>query len=164
MPDLTGVVVSGSGSVRFDGFRGGDPRGLDLSVSGSGNIDGTGCTGRDFAASVSGSGNVDVSDCSMERAEVQISGSGNVVIHTGARPCRAQILSLRISGSGTAHVDGCVFENADVLLSGSGDGTLAIGGGNLAGSLSGSGSLDYRGNPRVVDARTSGSGTIRKLG
>ena len=124
MPDLTRVVVSGS--VRSDSLRGGDPRGPDLSVSGSGNIDGTRCSGRDFAASVSGSGNVDVSDCSMERAEVQISGSGNVVIHTGARPCRAQSLSLRISGSGTARLDGWVFENADVLLSGSGDGTLAV--------------------------------------
>ena len=163
MPALSGAEVSGSGSIRFAGFGRREQRGLQFSVSGSGHIHGSGCSGRDFHARVSGSGTVELGDCAMQTADVVVTGSGDVVL-SGGRACRARDLALSISGSGTARLDGCVFENAEVSLSGSGDAVLALGGGNLTGSLSGSGSLDYRGNPRVMDVRTSGSGSVRKSG
>ena len=56
MPELSGAVVSGSGSgsIRFGGFRDTGDRPLDLVVSGSGSIGGDGCQTRQLQARISG--------------------------------------------------------------------------------------------------------------
>jgi hypothetical protein len=160
MPELSGVAVSGSGSIEFDGFRGGD---LDLVVSGSGQILGANCAAGKFRATVSGSGAVRLSSCTVIDADLGISGSGTIELMDGAS-CRGDRLSLRISGSGDADLSGCTFGNVDLALSGSGDASLLMSDGNLGGSISGSGSIRYSGDPQTVDVRTSGSGRVVKEG
>ena len=81
-----------------------------------------------------------------------------------AAACAGDGVSLRISGSGTVNLRGCTFAGAEIRISGSGNGLLTLGSGDLTGSISGSGSITYRGSPTRVDVRTSGSGRVIKEG
>ncbi len=100
----------------------------------------------------------------MDAATVSISGSGNVRLRGDASQCDGQTVSLRIGGSGGADLRGCRFASAEVRISGSGDAAFTLGTGDFNGSISGSGSIRYRGSPTRVDVRTSGSGRLIKEG
>lgn len=161
MPALAAVQVSGSGRVAATGF---DAPALQVGVSGSGRVDAGGCRVGALDASVSGSGDINVEGCTVGSATVSISGSGGVALRGEAAACAGSAVSLRIGGSGAADLRGCTFADADISISGSGDGLLTLGTGDLTGSISGSGSITYRGAPTRVDVRTSGSGRVIKEG
>ena len=95
VPELTGVVVDGSGDVEASGIDGGeldvvsDGSGevmlegtverLALDVDGSGDADLAGLDAREAHVFVSGSGEADVS--AVERLAVEVDGSGDVRYH-----------------------------------------------------------------------------------
>lgn len=87
--------------------------------------------------SVNGSGNVYAYANYMENITVSVNGSGNI----NARQATGQNVNARISGSGNIEIS--VLEKLDAKISGSGE-------------------INYWGNPSVVNADISGSGKIRK--
>ena len=161
MPTLDAVAISGSGDATFAGF---ESPSLRLGVTGSGDVEGSGIAVGALVAAVSGSGDIALEGCATESAEVSITGSGDVALLGAADDQTAGDLRLQISGSGSADLGGCAFASADIGITGSGSVTLTLGSGDLTGSISGSGEARYRGSPKRVDVRTTGSGRVIKDG
>jgi hypothetical protein len=174
MKTIQGVAVSGSGDVIGEGvFQASD---LDLKISGSGNLAVQANATGDMQANVSGSGNLEVKGKSRNFESSQ-SGSGNITASMEA----AQNVSFSISGSGKIEAKGS-SEKVKVSISGSGkilaadfDTKVCIvkiaGSGDveisvqdeLDASISGSGSVTYKGNPDKINSHSAGSGKVRKM-
>lgn len=172
--DIEGISVSGSGDLIGEGLlKTGD---LDLNVSGSGNLRIEVSANGMMEANVSGSGNIDVQgNCrSLEskvsgsgkvnyagnisdRADVNISGSGKILASGTAR-----MIKTTISGSGEVRAANLEVEKCEVRISGSGDVQINVKS-ELDASISGSGSVSYKGSPSQVNSHSSGSGKVRKL-
>ncbi len=132
MPDLEGITLSGSGTVRAeDSFS---PKRLEIVLSGSGSIHGT-FEGGSADAVISGSGAIRVAG-SAERLNVTISGSGDF----DARDYDVRDARASIAGSGSVGLGRCD--------------TLAV-------SVSGSGNVSYAGTPQI-DVNITGSGEVRR--
>jgi hypothetical protein len=106
---------------------------------------------------VSGSGQVEAKGVESDELSVRISGSGDVRAQ-GA----SDELTLRISGSGSYRGEQLQAERATVRISGSGKARLAATEA-LDATVSGSGAVDYLGEPRVAQ-QISGSGSVRRRG
>ena len=132
-PTLTGVSISGSGS-----FTGNDTivtSTFDSNVSGSGEIIGT-IECNNFSANISGSG------------KIAITGGG-------------KNSDINISGSGIFNGNNFAINNATVHVRGSGKAIIFVSE-NLSVVISGSGEVDYRGNPKI-ESKIYGSGRTKKL-
>ena len=132
-PTLTGVSISGSGS-----FTGNDTiitSTFDSNVSGSGEIIGT-IECNNFSANISGSGKISITGDS-KNSDINISGSGTFSGNNFA----INNATVHVRGSGKAII--FVSEILNVVISGSGE-------------------VDYRGNPEI-ESKISGSGQINKL-
>ena len=135
MPVIEGLSVSGSGNLVSDGSLKCDE--LDLNVSGSGTIELENLSAGEVDAGISGSGTI------------RLNGSG------------AGEGTLSISGSGSFAGEDFKFGELSVSISGSGNCRCSVTA-DLVAQVSGSGDVYYAGNPRV-DVRVSGSGKVRKL-
>jgi len=172
--DISGLSVSGSGDLIGDGkFTTGD---LDLNVSGSGSIQieaaangrvsadvsGSGdlnlkgsCT--NFESDVSGSGKVILSGTISGIADFGISGSGKIQAEGTAKEVKAGI-----SGSGQVMAANLETDKCTVRISGSGDVEINVKS-DLDATISGSGTVSYKGNPSHMNSHSSGSGKVRKM-
>jgi len=134
IPEITGLVVSGSGDINAeDAIK---TKKLDLGLSGSGNIK--------------------LSDLSAEQVKSTVSGSGN--IHLAGKTA-AQDLSVAISGSGSVKALDYNADDVTVRISGSGNVGIQANK-NLFVRVSGSGNVNYKGKP-LVDSAISGSGKVK---
>ncbi|MDR2900277.1 MAG: DUF2807 domain-containing protein [Treponema sp.] len=134
------------------------PNALDgVSISGSGKFSSDEIiNASQFDTVVSGSGSITVSlEC--EELSAVISGSGSMNI-TGT----AENLELEISGSGKFDGFDFIVEDADVEISGSGKANIHVTE-SLDAVITGSGEINYRGNPSDVDDRITGLGDINRL-
>jgi hypothetical protein len=147
------LAVSGSGSMEIEVTASGD---MEANVSGSGDIRVKGSC-RSLESKVSGSGKVVLAGTIAERADVSVSGSGKVIASGSAREIRTTI-----SGSGEVQAADLEVEKCDVRISGSGDVEVNVKQA-LDATISGSGSVSYRGNPSQVNSHASGSGKVRKM-
>ena len=110
----------------------------------------------DLDLSVSGSGDMEI-DIDAGEVETGISGSGDVKLSGRA-------LSNRVSISGSGKLDAEDLETDRYKIQISGSGSCRINANKeIDASVSGSGSIYYRGEPDKVYSSTSGSGRIRKL-
>jgi carbon monoxide dehydrogenase subunit G len=145
--------VSGSGTLRIEAEAKGD---VEADVSGSGSIDLSGkCRG--FDSDVSGSGRVRLSQSISEKASFGVSGSGRIEASGNASEVK-----ISISGSGRVLAADMEANSCVIRISGSGDAEVNAKS-ELDVSISGSGSVGYRGNPSHVNSHASGSGRVRKL-
>lgn len=171
---LEGLSVSGSGNLIGEGvLKAGD---LDLAVSGSGsmeievnasgymeaNVSGSGdirvkVSCRSLESKVSGSGKVMIAGTISERGDMNVSGSGRIIASGTAKEIRTTI-----SGSGEVQAADLEVEKCEVRISGSGDVEINVKQA-LDATISGSGSVSYRGNPSSVNSHSSGSGKVRKM-
>ncbi|MFH0884062.1 MAG: head GIN domain-containing protein [bacterium] len=151
--DLSAVSLSGSADVTCKRIKGDE---LDLLVSGSGDILFGEIEAKWIESRISGSGTVIVEKLSAERVQSHISGSGDVKL-TGT----ATSLRTGISGSGSIDASALQVKEADVRISGSGSIRVNVSD-ELTGTISGSGSLWYKGRP-YVDVSTPGSGSVRPI-
>jgi hypothetical protein len=144
--------VSGSGSLQLEA----EAANLGADVSGSGNLKFTGSC-RDFESHVSGSGKVTVDLSAASVADVGVSGSGKIIARGNAKEIKVQV-----SGSGEVLAADLQVDRCTIRISGSGDVEVNVKS-ELDASISGSGSVTYKGNPSHVNSHASGSGKVRKL-
>lgn len=153
---LTGNLtlnVSGSGTLKLDADASGD---VEADVSGSGNIDLRGkCNS--FSSDVSGSGKVVITLAVKDVADFGVSGSGKILASGSS-----QRVKTAISGSGKVLAADLVTNSCDIRISGSGDVEINVKEA-LDATISGSGSVSYRGNPSKISSHASGSGKVSKM-
>ena len=125
-----------------------------VALAGSGDITNSGTINTDeFEVSLAGSGDIDLK-IEAQSVVSAIAGSGDIKL-TGA----SKNLTTKIAGSGD--FDGKGFESIHVeaKISGSGDIDVVCNG-NLNIRISGSGNVNYLGNPTNTDTKISGSGSV----
>ena len=105
---------------------------------------------------LSGSGDIEVENLDEDHFEYSVSGSGSL-----RAAGKVSDLDVRVAGSGDVDTKDLVAENASVRISGSGDVRVRVTD-SFDGSISGSGSIYYYGNPAHASTSISGSGSIRK--
>jgi hypothetical protein len=106
----------------------------DVMLNGSGNVDVQGVKATDFNGTINGSGNLTMSGAA-DSTTIKLEGSGNIV----AKDLVSQSAKVILSGSGNVEV------NASKKLDA---------------NLSGSGNIQYAGNPANLTRQISGSGNV----
>ncbi len=145
--------VSGSGSLQLEATVNGD---LEADVSGSGEIVLKGSS-RNYNSDVSGSGRIDMDVAISDKASFSVSGSGKIQAAGTANEVKTNI-----SGSGKVLAANLETNKCDVRISGSGDVEINVKS-ELDVNISGSGSVSYKGNPNHVNSHSSGSGKVSKM-
>ncbi|MGI9550586.1 MAG: head GIN domain-containing protein [Aurantibacter sp.] len=127
-----------------------------VSLSGSGDIVGkTKIKSDDFETSMSGSGDITL-EVEAETISTSMSGSGDIRLSG-----KTNNFDASISGSGDIAAYDLDADNVDATVSGSANIEVTANQ-MLKARVSGSGDINYRGNPEKVDTKTSGSGDISK--
>ena len=147
------LKVSGSGSLIAEIEASGDGN---ADVSGSGDMEVKGKF-KSINGDVSGSGKIELNTVVTGEANFHVSGSGKIMA-TG----RAESTKATISGSGKVLAANLEVDKCEVRISGSGDVEINVKS-DLDASISGSGSVSYKGNPSHVNSHASGSGSVRKI-
>lgn len=147
------LAVSGSGSLKFEADASGD---VEADVSGSGNIELSGRC-QNFESHVSGSGRVRMNESIARTASFGVSGSGKIEASGSSQEVRTTV-----SGSGKVLAANLETDKCDIRISGSGDVEVNVKS-ELDAHISGSGTVNYRGNPSHVNSHASGSGHVRKF-
>ncbi|WP_040278608.1 head GIN domain-containing protein [Psychroserpens damuponensis] len=125
-----------------------------VSLSGSGDLWNEGqINSSSFEASLSGSGDV-ILNIQSNNATGNITGSGDLTLKGST-----QNLTAKVTGSGDFHGFNLKAVNTDVSVTGSGDAKVVCNG-NFKARVTGSGDIEYRGNPTNEDSKVSGSGSI----
>lgn len=128
-----------------------------VSLSGSGDIISKNTiVSPTFKAKLSGSGDLTL-DVKSSDFEVNLSGSGDVVL-TG----NSDNFVSKTSGSGDVDATNLSAKNANLTISGSGDMKVNCTE-SLFARVSGSGDIEYKGDPKSKDTKVSGSGEISKI-
>jgi hypothetical protein len=129
-----------------------------LDLSGSGTIRAGAVESPDLAVTVSGSGDVTLDEFRGESLTARLDGSGNI---TAAG--QSQRLEVSLTGSGKIDAGSLESQTASVSLGGSGDVTLWVRS-QLDVSISGSGTVNYFGQPTIGKRDITGSGDINPMG
>ena len=126
----------------------------DVSLAGSGDLwtkDTISAT--NLEVSLAGSGDV-VVDIDATSVEGNIAGSGDLTLKGNTKN-----LEANIAGSGDFHGFELQAENTEVSVAGSGDAEV-VSLKMLKARVSGSGDIEYKGNPSKEDTKVAGSGSI----
>lgn len=106
---------------------------------------------------VNGSGSMSMNNFTGQSLDAETNGSGEISINGSDYTS----VFYGISGSGDIDARTVHSTNADAHISGSGNIDLRVAG-KLKARISGSGNINYWGNPPEVDAQVSGSGRLVK--
>lgn len=168
--DLDRVVTEVKNNTLDVYLQKGNYRNVDLKVfityvdlesiqsSGSGNFKSqSDLQASDLEISLSGSGDASFENIDADDLSIRMSGSGNVHIKGG----NIGNVEVEQSGSGNFRAIDLHAEQANISKSGSGNVSLGVDE-TLSVRSSGSGNVQYRGNPSVNDVRISGSGRVVK--
>jgi DUF4097 and DUF4098 domain-containing protein YvlB len=128
-----------------------------LGMSGSGNVKAEKLSGDKLNISISGSGDFDLGDVQYKLLDLGISGSGNVEIAGSV-----ETTEIHVSGSGDVSADDLKSQKVECHVSGSGNITCNAAD-VLTAHVSGSGDIRYKGNPKSVKTRVSGSGDVEPI-
>lgn len=125
-----------------------------VSLSGSGDIVGkTTLKSDNFKTSISGSGDISL-EIEAKRVDASMSGSGDMNLSG-----RATDFEVSVSGSGDIRAYDLEADFVDAQVSGSADIKITANE-MLKARVSGSGDISYKGNPKKIDTKSSGSGDI----
>ena len=128
----------------------------EVSLSGSGDIVGKNTISTsEFTTNMSGSGDITL-DLECKTVTASMSGSGDINL-SGT----TEVFEVQISGSGDIRAYELIADNVDARISGSAD-IKVTANEMLTARVSGSGDIHYRGNPKKIDSKSSGSGDITK--
>ncbi|RKR06451.1 putative autotransporter adhesin-like protein [Maribacter vaceletii] len=127
-----------------------------VALSGSGDIVGKKTIKTsNFETAMSGSGDITL-DIDSNNINASMSGSGDINL-SGA----TTNFDATISGSGDIKAFDLIADNVDATISGSAD-IKVTAKQKLKARVSGSGDINYKGNPTKIDTKVSGSGDITK--
>lgn len=127
-----------------------------VSLAGSGDLwNEDKITATNFEASLAGSGDV-VLTIEASSVEASIAGSGDLTLKGNTND-----LEAKVAGSGDFHGFDLQSNNTVVSVAGSGDAEV-VSKVSIKARVSGSGDIDYKGNPDKQDTKVSGSGSISK--
>jgi len=104
---------------------------------------------------LSGAGNIKL-EVDAPHVGAKLSGAGNITLKGQTKDVR-----LDLSGAGNAHCYDLLAENTDVNISGIGNAEVYASV-KLSATLSGAGSVDYKGNAANVEQHISGAGSVSK--
>lgn len=125
-------------------------------LSGSGDIVGkTRMASDTFEVVMSGSGDIAL-EIDSDAVDTVLSGSGDIRLSGSAGT-----FQVKVSGSGNVHAYELEARDVDALVSGSANIEITVTEAIRA-RVSGSGDINYRGNPQKIDTKTSGSGDVTK--
>lgn len=125
-----------------------------VSLSGSGDVvSKTTIKTDNFKASVAGSGDISLS-VEANTVKTSLSGSGDIVLSGNAKN-----FEVSVAGSGDIKAYDLEADYVDATVSGSAD-IKVTAKEELRARVSGSGDISYKGNPKKIDSKTSGSGDI----
>lgn len=156
------LVISTKRDVNIDPsngvtYRAACDRLSEVQLSGSGQIEVTGCQMDDLAIHLDGSGEIHVLGLDTTKVDAEIDGSG-MVTTTG----RSGAVSASVTGSGS--FDGSELQALDGAARIPGSGRIDVWvTRTLQADISGSGTVSYRGDPAVTKD-ISGSGTVTPSG
>lgn len=129
--DISSVSLAGSGDVwNEDKIK---SNSLDISLAGSGDM---------------------VLDVDANSVEGSLAGSGDMTLKGNTND-----LTVKVAGSGDIDAFGLQANNTKASVAGSGD-ISVVSNKSLYARVSGSGDIEYKGNPDKEDTKVSGSGTI----
>jgi len=125
-----------------------------VSLSGSGDLwNKDKITSNNLEVSLSGSGDI-ILDVQTKDLTGKVTGSGDITLKGSTTNLKADV-----TGSGDFHGFDLKSVNTDVSVTGSGDAEVVCTGVFRA-RVTGSGDIEYRGNPSKEDTKVSGSGSI----
>ena len=125
-----------------------------VSLSGSGDIVGkTVLKSDNFKTSISGSGDITI-EVEAKSLDASMSGSGDIRLSG-----RTTDFEVSVSGSGDIRAYDLQADFVDAQVSGSAD-IRVTANEMLKARVSGSGDISYKGNPKKIDTKSSGSGDI----
>ena len=110
-------------------------------------------TATDFEVSLAGSGDI-ILNVEATSVEGSLAGSGDITLKG-----QTNNLAAKLAGSGDIHGFGLQSNHTTVSIAGSGDIEIVCNE-SLKARVSGSGDIEYRGNPGKEDTKVSGSGSI----
>jgi len=151
---LEELSTSSSGDITARDMKG---KHVELRVSSSGDISVRDVEAKTMTISTSSSGDISVGAVQAQELDVRLSSSGDVAIRDGS----VERQEVRISSSGDYRAADLRSLHAIVRTSSSGDATLWVVD-HLRAASSSSGSIRFRGNPKV-ESRTSSSGDIERI-
>jgi Putative auto-transporter adhesin, head GIN domain len=128
----------------------------EVNLSGSGDINSKNTiVTSQFSTSLSGSGDINLM---VEAKEImaKVTGSGDMVLKG-----KSDDLKCSVTGSGDLNAFGLESENVNAAVTGSGNSKVYCTE-LLEARVTGSGDIDYKGNPKKKDTKTAGSGSITK--
>lgn len=147
------IGVSGAGRLTFRGI---DAKSVRVSISGNGKVESDQVRAKEISISSSGIAKLALNDVATETFEASLSGSGRVEATGSARDAE-----LRISGAGSLLLERLKTARCKARISGTGK-IRVHATESLETTISGAGSVLYKGNPQV-GGRTSGSGRISRI-
>ncbi|MEJ1222251.1 head GIN domain-containing protein [Sediminicola sp. 1XM1-17] len=128
-----------------------------VTLSGSGDIAGKKTIeSENFSADISGSGDINLTINAKSVTSI-ISGSGEISLRGATTD-----FDVKVSGSGDVKAYDLATKNVTANISGSADIEVTATE-MIKARVSGSGDISYRGNPKKIDTKSSGSGDISKV-
>lgn len=140
---LNQVDIKGSADVYLKGMIKGS--GLNLNISGSGDIEAENLQYTNLTTQIKGSGDIEMKNVKATNVNIAVNGSGDASIKGSTRQA-----TLTIKGSGDISADKLTAENVVANISGSGD-ISCYASKKLDAKVSGSGDIEYKGSPSVVN-------------
>ena len=126
-----------------------------VSLAGSGDLTNTDTIkATDLKVSLAGSGDI-VLTVETNNVKGSLAGSGDLTLKGNTNN-----LEANIAGSGDFHGFNLQANNTEVSVAGSGDAKV-VSNESLKARVSGSGDIEYKGNPKTEDSKVAGSGSIR---
>lgn len=142
-PSLTQVEIKGSADVYLKGtIKGAD---LNLSITGSGDIEAENLQYTNLSSFLKGSGDIDLKNVKATTVRTIVSGSGDVDIKGSTKWA-----TLTVNGSGDISAEKLTADEVVATVAGSGDITCYASK-KLDAKVSGSGDIEYKGSPSVVN-------------
>ena len=142
-PSLDEVDIKGSADVYLKGtIKGAD---LTLNITGSGDIEAENLQYANIFALVKGSGDIDLKNVKATTVMSEVNGSGDINIKGSA-----QKATLTVNGSGDISAEKLAATNVVATVAGSGD-IVCYASRQLDARVSGSGDIEYKGSPSVVN-------------
>ncbi len=152
VPSLELAGINGSGNMTVSGLKAED---FELDVHGSGDFEAEGEV-KYLAVAIHGSGDVEFKDLVSDEVSVSIYGSGDVYLDG-----EAEEVAVSVNGSGD--VDARQLEADDVTVAVYGSGDVSVRANDrLSAKINGSGDVTYYGNPKDINRRIYGTGSLHR--